>query len=156
MILSPTKFHANNDEDMVVITIGDMQPRAAYQTAFEIAHHLRMACKSAARHDRTPANFWPDVDMEDLEDCPRPHRGFRRSKQMQSFTNCSTRFKGAEVCLLFDGVGQIFGYEDGIKLHQMIRRAARRAKAWAGETGKSGRMLANMNDAEDDYRLGLG
>lgn len=147
MLISSTKFFANDDKDMVIVNVGKIQARAWYQTAFEISQHLRMACKLAARYDHVPADFWSDVDMEDLKDCPDPHRKFRRSKQVQNFTSCSTRFQGAEVCILFDDVGEIFGYEDGIKLHQMIRRAARRAKAWAGDTTKGMKMLVNLTDA---------
>lgn len=155
MIITPTKFAANNHEDMVNIQIGDLRPRIAYQSAFEIAHALRMACKSAARHDRQQATFVNDVDVEDLEDCPRPNRQFRRSNQVPNVKNWRVCYQKAEVAILFDGRGEIFGYEDGIRLHQMIRRAGRRAKAWAGESQKNITMLANLTDAEDDYRLGL-
>ncbi len=155
MIITPTKFAANNDEDMVNIQVGDLRPRIAYQSAFKIAHALRMACKSAARYDREPGTFVNDVDVEDLEDCPKPSRQFHRSKQVPNVTNWRVSYKDAEVELMFDDRGQIFGYEDGIRLHQMIRRAGRRAKAWAGDTSKNRAMLANMTDAEDDYRLGL-
>jgi hypothetical protein len=154
-VLRPNQFAANDVEDMVLLKIGELRPRICYQTAFELAHHLRMACKAAARHDRAPANFWLDMDIEDLNDCPRPHKGFRRSRQAPNVTATSVRHKGAEVCVLFDGRGEIMGYEDGIRLHQMIRRAGRRAKAWAGDPGKGRTMLANLTNAEDDYRLGI-
>ena len=147
MLISSTKFRANDDEDIVNITVGEIRVSAWYQTAFEISQHLRLACKSAARYDHAPGSFWLDVDTEDLADCPATHRSFRRSKQVQNFSNCSTRFQKAEVCLLFDGVSEIFGYEDGIKLHQMIRRAARRAKACAVDTTTGRKILANLTDA---------
>ena len=65
------------------------------------------------------------------------------------------RHKGAEVCLLFGDQAEIFGYEDGIKFHQKIRRAGRRAKAWAGDASSQRTMLANLTDCEENYRLGL-
>ncbi len=156
MVYRPSKHGANDDEDMVIIAIGDLRPRVAYQTAFEIAHSLRLSCKAAARYDRVPANFWLDVGIEDLEDCPRPHRGFRRSKQVPNVDYWQVSHLHAEVQLIFDNRGEIMGYEDGIKLHQRIRRAGRRAKAWAGESGKGRRMLSMMTDAEENYKLGLG
>lgn len=140
---------------MVVIKLGDLRPRIAYQSALQLAHSLRMACKGAARHDRAPATFWSDVDIEDLNDCPRPHRGFRRSKLAPNVNDWSVCYEGAEVALVFDGRAEILGYEDGIKLHQMIRRAGRRAKAWAGDTSKGRTMLANLTDAAMDHELGL-
>ncbi len=147
---------ANDSEDMVHIIVGDLKPVVAYQTSFEIAHALRLACKGAARHDRAPASFWLAMDIADLNDCPRPHRGFRRSNQTQNVTNWSVRYKGAEVALIFDEHVEVVGYEDGIKLHQRIRTAGRRAKAWAGDTGRQTALLANLTSAEDDYRIGLG
>ncbi len=140
---------------MVVITFGGLRPIIAYQTAFEIAHSLRMSCKAAARYDRVPASFWAEVEIGDLDDCPSPHRGFRRSKQAPNVSNWSVQYKDAMVALLFDGRGQMFDYEEGIRLHQMIRRAGRRAKAWSGDTSKGRTMLSMITDAEEDYRLGL-
>ena len=150
-----SKHGANDHEDMVTITLGSLRPRVAYQTAFEIAHSLRLACKAAARYDRVPANFWLDVNIEDLDDCPRPHRGFRRSKLAPNVTHWQVSHLHTEVQLIFDGRGEILGYEDGIKLHQRIRRAGRRAKAWAGESTKGHRMLSMITDAEEDYKFGL-
>lgn len=128
----------------------------AYQTAFEFAQGLRLACKAAARYDRVPATFWSAVPMEDLKDLPTPHRGFRRSSQVPTIKRARSMHKDAEVCVEFNGRGRIMGYEDGIKLHQKIRRAGRMAKAWAGDTGKSSRMLSMVTDGEENYRLNLG
>lgn len=154
MLFRKVKFAANDDKDIVAIVVGALTPRVAYQTAFDIAHRLRLAAKSAARHDRAPASFWTDVNIEDLDDCPRTHRGFRRSNEIPT-TQFEVRHKGAEVCLIFGDSAEIFGYEDAIKLHQMIRRAGRRAKAWAGDTSTQRTMLANLTDGEENYRLGL-
>ena len=153
-MLRPTKHGANDVEDMVVITLGDLRPRIPYQTALEIAQHLRLAAKHAARFDNVPGSFWPDVDMEDLRDCPTPHRGFRRSNQTQNIKIWRIEVNGQLVNLTFDGVGREMDYESAIKLHMRIRRAGRRAKAWAGDTGKTSRMLANLTDATVDAELG--
>jgi hypothetical protein len=156
-VLRPVKFGANDVEDMVVITLGDLRPRIPYQMAFDIAHRLRLAAKAAARYDRANGRFWLDVDIEDrdLEDCPRTHRGFRRSKQVHNVDAFEVSYNRQEVRLTFDRRGEIFGYEEAIRLHQMIRRAGRRAKAWAGEGGRGMTMLSNLTDAEEDYRLNL-
>ncbi len=156
-IATPTTIGANDREDMVVVTIADLRPMMPYQTALELAHHLRMHCKTAARHDRQSSDFWPDVPGQgDLNDCPKPNRQFRRSRLVQNFNRWQVGDKGAEVALGFDGRWEAMGYEDGIRLHNMIRRAARRAKAWAGDSQRSRKMLSNLTNAEDDYRIGLG
>ncbi len=156
-VLTPTLIGADDRLDMVVIKLGDFRPMMPWQSALEIAHYLRMHCKSAARHDRQASNFWPDVPGQgDLNDCPKTNRRHRRSKLGQNFNHWEVGHKGGEVGLGFDGRWKAMGYEDGIRLHNMIRRAGRRAKAWAGEGGRGRRMLSNLTDAEDDYRLGLG
>lgn len=155
-MLLPTRMGANDNQDMVVIRLGDMHPRIPYQVALELSQHLRVACKHACRFDHADGSFWTDVDIEDLEDCPKPHKGFRRSLQAPNVKAWKIEVNAQLVNLTFDGVGREMDYETGIKLHQMIRRAARRAKAWAGDAGKGTRMLANLTDAGEDYRLGLG
>jgi hypothetical protein len=154
-MLLPTQMGANDNQDMVVIRLGDMRPQIPYQTAFELAQHLRVGCKRACRFDHADGSFWTDVDMEDLDDCPRPHRGFRRSLLASTVTKWELSVNKQLVSLRFDGRGIEFDYETGVKLHQMIRRAARRAKAWAGDTKKGSRMLSNLTDAREDDRLGL-
>lgn len=156
MLMTPTKNGARNDEDLVVVYVGDIGGSMAYQTAFAFAQGLRLACKAAARFDRVPATFWSEVETEDLTDLPAPHRGFRRSSQVPTLQRARSMHRGAEVCVEFNGRGRIMSYEDGIKLHQKVRRAGRMAKAWAGDTARQRGVLAMVTDAEEDYRLGLG
>ncbi|KKN64463.1 hypothetical protein LCGC14_0491510 [marine sediment metagenome] len=155
MLLKPMQMGADDNQDMVVIRLGDLRPMIPYQKAFEFAHELRLGCKQAARFDRAPQTFWREIDLESLEDCPKAHRGFRRSKLVPNVDSCHVRFKGALVSLIFDERYVQTGYEEGIKLHHSIRRAGRRAKAWAGDTSRQRGLLANLTDAEEDYRLGL-
>ncbi len=154
-LLTPTQMGANDDLDFVVVTLGSLKPKMPWQTALQVCHHLRMHSKQAARFDRVPANFWRDVAVVDLDDCPAPHPTFRRSTLQQNFKKWEVGSNPPLVALIFDGQWTQMGYEDGIKLHHEIRRAARRAKAWAGDTSKVSTALANLTDAEDDYRLGL-
>ena len=124
----PARFAANDDEDMVNIVVGDLGGRIAYQDSFRLSQALRLSCIGAARHDRAPGTFWREVDMEDLDDCSPTHRTFRRSKQIATVDHWQVSHKDAEVRLVFDGRGEIFGYEDGIKLHQKtaVRVAVRK------------------------------
>lgn len=154
-VLTPTQLGADDHEDMVIIRLGSQRPMMPWQVALTLSHHLRSHCKSAARFDRVSAGFWRDVDMEDLDDKPRPHRGYRKSSLMQNFKHWQVADKPPLVALIFDDVWTEMGYEDGVKLHQMIRRAAQRAKAWAGDTNRIRGAYANLTDAEDDYRLGI-
>jgi len=154
-VLTPTQLGADDHEDMVILRLGSQRPMMPWQVALEMMHHLRSHCKNAARFDRVKAGFWRDVDMQDLADKPRPHRGYRKSSLVQNFKHWQVADKPPLVALIFDGQMIEMGYEDGIKLHQRGRRAAQRAKAWAGDTNRIRGAYANLTNAEDDYRLGL-
>ena len=155
-VLTKMQFGADDDHDMVVIRLDDLKPMTPYQTALDLSAGLRLACKQAARFDRAPATFWRELITEDHRlDIPKAHRGFRRSKLVPNFETYDVIVNPPLVGMLFDGRGKEFSYEDGIKLHVLIRKAALRAKAWAGDTDSRKRMLGMLTDAEDDYRLGL-
>ena len=153
--MKPTMLGADNDQDMVVIRLGDLRPRIPYQAALELAQSLRLGCKRAARHDRVPSTFVNDM-AEDITDIPAAHRGFRRSMLTPNVKKWQIEARPPLVAVLFDDRGLDLDYEAGVRLHHCIRRAARRAKAWAGDTARGTRMLSNITDAEEDYRLGLG
>lgn len=146
---------ADDDQDMVVVRLGSLKPMIPYQTAFAFAQELRLGCKEAARADRVPATFWRGMDLVSLEDCPVPHRKFRRSKLVSNVESCHVRVLPGLVTLIFDDTTTQMGYEDGIRLHHAIRRAGRRAKAWAGDTSRDRRLRATLTDGEENYRLGL-
>lgn len=155
-VFTKMQLDANDQEDMVVIRLGDLRPFVPYQIAFEIEQSLRMGCKQAARFDRVPGTFWPDIVGKDDPrlDAPKPHQGFRRSNLTSNVTRWEVRVNPPLVGLVFDGLITEMGYEEGIRLHDAIRRAGLRAKAWAGDTQRRVRVLGALSDSENDYRLG--
>ena len=154
-ILTRTQMGADDDLDTVVIRLGELRPRVPYQIALEIEQNLRVSCKEAARFDRAGNRFWKDLVTEDPRlDVPKAHKGFRRSKLVPNVDTWTVAHKPLLVALLFDGVGKEMGYEDGIHLHTLIRKAGLRAKAWAGDTDSRSRMLGALHDAEADDKLG--
>lgn len=155
-LLKPTQMGADDEQDMVVIRLGPIRPRLLYRLALEIAAALRVSCKDAARYDRAPATFWRDIDLDDLNDCPKTHKGFRQSGLITNFKSYEVMVNPPLVGLMFDNIVTEMDYENGIRLHQAIRRAGRRAKAWAGDSSMDRRMIGNLTDAEEDYRLNLG
>ena len=155
MILQKLVFSANNEEDSVVLRVGDLQHRFGYRVGFDIDHHMRLAAKQAARFDRAPASFWRDVDVPGDEQDPRPHRGFRQSRLLPTYKTWKIGVNPPLVVVTFDNTSVEMDYEAAIKVGHLIRRASRRAKAWAGDTATYSAMLGNLTSAEDDYRLGL-
>ncbi len=121
-----------------------------------MAAAVRMGCKDAARYHRAPAKFWRELETEDPRlDIPRANRGFRRSKLVPTATTWEVVVSGPLIRVLFDGEGKELDYENGIKFHILLRKAGLRAKAWAGDTSKTRRVLGNLHDAEENYRLGV-
>lgn len=153
-LLTKVTYGANDNLDMVVINFNDLRPCVAYQLAFEMSHKLRLQCKRAARLDRAPATLAREF-APDLKDCPRPHRGFRRSDLVSNVQCWKTGINGKLAWLGFNGVCCEVAYEDGLKWSSLIREAARRAKAWAGDTSNQMGIHALLTDAEEDYKLGL-
>lgn len=78
-MLERTVFTVNDELDFVDVRFGSLRALIGYRICFTIDHYLRLAAKQAARFDRAPPKFWREVDLPDLEDCPRPYRLPRQS-----------------------------------------------------------------------------
>lgn len=156
MLLEKKAFVVDGELDFVNIRFGSIQARIGYRIGFVIDHHMRLAAKQAARFDRAPASFWHDVELPDLEDAPRTSRVPQQSRLVPTVSSWSVGVNPPLVRLEFDSMVEEMDYETAVKLGHAIRRASRRAKAWAGDHSRYSAMLGNLTDAEDDYRLGLG
>lgn len=142
--------------DMVEITLGSMGARVPYQSAFEIAQGMKVTARMVAIRDRAPAAFDRGIKGPDLKDVPKTHRGFRRSTLVPNFKHWELRLTSDQlVGIVFDSTMTEICYEDAIHLAGVIRLEARRAKAWAGDGGRSMRMVGGIQDGEKLYKLGL-
>lgn len=147
MILEKITYSANDEQDSVVIRVGNLKARVGYRVGFAIDQNLRMGAKQMAEFHGAPASFWRDLVLTDLADCPKPHRTPRQSRHLPSYKVWEVTCNPPLVGLLFDGSGMEFDIELAVKLGHEIRRASRRAKAWAGDTSSDRRMFANLTDA---------
>ena len=156
-VLERLKYSADDDHDLVVIRVGTLSGSVIYQQAFRIDQALRVGAKACARHHKAPATFWHALDLKSLDDCPRAHRQPRRSSLVPTVGTWEVRVNGAEVELYFDdplnGVG--IDFEDAVFVGHTIRRAGRRAKAWAGDQSRVKQLLGNLTSAEEDDRIGV-
>jgi hypothetical protein len=69
------------------------------------------------------------MDLDDLNDCPTPHKGFRRSTLVPNVKGYEVQVNPPLVTLLFDGVPVDIEYESGIKLHQALAGERKRGQA---------------------------
>jgi hypothetical protein len=157
MLLERVRHDVNDELDFVNIRCGVIRARIGYRIAFAVDHRLRIAAKQSARFHRVPASFWRFVELPDLEDCPRPSRIPQQSRLTPTVSRWDVFTVPGEplVHIEFDGMAMELDYEAAVKLGHDIRRAGRRAKAWAGDRSKYSAMLGLLTDAEDDYRLGI-
>ena len=155
-VLKRMELDASSDEDMVVLALGSLRPIIPYQTAFDVAQALRVAAKQAARFDRAPATFVNELSLGDpRENLPEPHPTFRRSTKVPNVRSWEARVNPPLAGLVFDETITEMSYEDAVRLAWKIRRAGHEAKRWAGDRSKTRRARGNLNDAEENYRLGL-
>lgn len=156
MLLEKKAFLVNDNMDFVEVKFGCINVRIGYRIGFAIDQNMRLAAKQAAQIDRAPASFWRDVDIPDLDDCPKASRWPQQSQLTPTCKKWEVKcYPTALVGLFFDGIGEEMDYETAVKLGHAIRRASRRAKAWAGDTAKHSRMMGILTDAEQDYKLGI-
>jgi len=157
MLLEKIIFTVNDEMDFIDITFGSVRARINYRAGFDLDQRLRIHAKDAARFDRAPAKFTNEVDVPELEKGLKPHRQYRQSRLLPSVTNWMIESNAAVglVRLTFDSMSEEMDYETAVKLARAVRRASRRAKAWAGDTSRYSRCLGNLTDAEEDYRLGV-
>lgn len=138
------RLDARHDCDMVEVMLADRTMIVPYPVAFDLAQSVRMGAKQAAAADNAPGTFWRALADDSWVDEPKTHRGYRRSGKPANVRQWEVRAAPGIVMLVFDDVTTETGYEDAITLSLRIRRAAKHAKAWAGDTGKRMRTLANL------------
>ncbi len=146
MILKKIKYSANDEQDSVVIRIDDLRARIGYRVGFAIDQNLRMGAKQMAEFHGASASFWRELALTDLTDTPKPHRTPRQSRHLPSYKTWEIHCNPPLVGLFFDGKGMEFDIELAVKIGHEIRRASRRAKAWAGDTSTDRRLFANLTD----------
>lgn len=156
MLLERVTYSANDDLDSVVLRIGDMQQRVGYRVGFAIDQSLRVAAKHVAEYYGAKASFWRELALTSLDDCPKPHRSARQSRHTPTYREWSVEMHNPPlVALLFDGAGEEFDIDVAVSFGHEIRRASRRAKAWAGDTSSDRRLIAHITDANAEPSLRL-
>lgn len=61
---------------------------------------------------------------------------------------------GTSVTLSIGGADLVMGYEDALKLSQVIRVAAKRAKSNAGDNSRSWSVAATLEDGQTHFLTG--
>jgi hypothetical protein len=156
MFLEKTTFTVNDELDFVTLKCGTIDVRIGYRVALSVAKSLMETAAHVARFQRISIkDFKEQMQEADLEDSPRPNRRPRQSKLTPTATSWETYPTASLIGLLFDGEGMELDPEFAWKMGSELRRAGRRAKAWAGDSSKISNCTGILTDAEEDYRLGV-
>lgn len=157
MILEKLHFTVNDELDFVTIKMGNINARLGYRIAFEVAQGLFNVAAQVARYEKMSIKeFRKAFPPENLDDCPRANRQARQSTLTPTARQWLVQGAPPLVGLFFDGHGQEMDVPTAGTLSNAIRRAARRAKAWAGDTTSLQTCQGILTDAEEDYKLGVG
>lgn len=154
-ILEKSTYSANDEHDTVLIRVHDLRARVPYRVGFEIDQALRMMAKTMAQCYGAPGSFWRELALPDLADCPKPYRKARQSRHLPSYKKWEVQCNPPLVGLFFDGRGREFDLEMAVTLGHEIRRASRRAKAWAGDNSRHVGIMANLTDANTPTVVGV-
>jgi len=150
---------AEAELDFVNMRFGHLKVAVPYQTALDIARHLRMACKEAMRLEREPVKNWAEIseiiEITEAQEPPRANRTFRRSRLIPTLEEWATKYEGTLIRICFDNESVAMHWSDGLVYHAWLRQAARAAKAWAGDSSKRMVVTGTLTNAEDNYRLNL-
>jgi len=141
--------------DLVILKLGDRRLRIPYQNVFEIVNNMRMAAKMAGRHEGVAPPSWRQVLESVRGQLPEPakrHPHFRRSMEQPNVKNWRVGGEGSLVVLNFDDLEFKTHFSDALRLMELMRAHAHRAKNWAGDTSKSMRMTANLTDAANNAK----
>ena len=155
MVLMRHIYGARHVLDIVEIILGSQRPRVFYQTAREIAPHIRVAAKSCLQYERERARAWRLWQAKDFGAVYEPrHPAFRRSNLQATVRRWRVYPQGALVVLKFDDLTVRVPYEEALNLHGFIDVAAQNARNWAGD-GAGGIIVTGLlSDAEHNYKIG--
>lgn len=154
-ILTKKQVSVTTVMDMVYISIVEALIVIPYQTAFEIAQRIRLASKQAMQLDNTPHAEHRSIAHIDSDPEFYCHPSFRRSSLVSNVNVWEVGGEGVLVVLKFDDLTVKLDYPDALTLHSWIRVRAKEAKGWAGDRSRTMRGLANLTNAEDNYRIGI-
>jgi hypothetical protein len=143
--------------DFVYVFLGAHTIKVPYQTGFEILTGIRMAAKMSMRHEGYSAKDWQafaKLDRNEPNSVPT-NKFHRRSSETANVKTWSVRWENSLVIIEANELTAKMHYSDAFYLYVNMRLACRQAKAWAGDQSRTLRGAAYLNDAEENYRLGL-
>lgn len=139
--------------DIVQWTLGDRKIRLYYLTCFRIAGHIRVCAKAGIEVAGSPLALWRELAKYEFETPDMlVNDEYRRSGFLTNLTTWDVDLEGELVVVHLDDLTAKFHCTDAILIQAWLDRAARQAKAWAGDTQEELILSARLTDATPDRR----
>jgi len=154
-ILEKQRFHITSEYDQVLLMIGNLVVSMPYAASFKVAQGLRLASTTAMRYAKEDVTGWEKFANENIpETLPYAVSEEKRMTVPKGFT-WAAGWEGENVKARFGNNELQFHFTSALQISAHLRIAGAKAKAWAGDTGKSINAAGILTDAEENYRLGL-
>lgn len=156
-ILKKQKIHVKAENDQVLLMVGNLVVNMPYITSFQVAQGLRLGAKDAMRYAKEDVTNW--VKYASDEDLPEHTKPYKLSNEKRITVhggfNWKVGWEGENVKCMFGDTIVKFHFTTALKISTWLRREAKLAKGWAGDSGRSMFMSSSLSDAEENYRLGV-
>ena len=144
----------SDENDIVTVKIGRATARFSYQTAFRLAQHMRLNAKCAMRVSGIDVKEHRSITARAIEKLQTRLSRVRRASRERPNLNYEVTSVGESVHLQIGNIGIDMDHDAALEIAGWIREHGRKAKRWAGDTGKSLSIVGHLSDAEENYRLG--
>ncbi len=139
--------------DLVEWTLGDRRIRLYYSTCFKIAGALRVAGKAGLVAAGGNIKLWRELALYGLHSSGSVYREYRRSGYLSNLKEWRVDVEGELVIIHLDDLVAKFHCIDALVCQAWLDRAARQAKAWAGDDSTGFIVTGRLSDATPDKIL---
>lgn len=162
VILTQHQVSVKQGMDLVQAKFSDRSMLLYYQDTFEICSKMRGLGTFALRYERNSPKLMIELEKYEQEppNVPLSPR-FRRSGLKTNVKAYRVDYEDQLVVLEFrDFTNNIhvvkMHYTDAVIVRAWLFKAAKEAKAWAGDDSRGFRVFAKLTDAEDNDKFAFG
>jgi hypothetical protein len=152
-VLLKQQLSVVTDLDRVVFNFNRLGFPMPYAQSFKIAAGLRLASKHAMKISGESIKDWRNRSRLDVYQSIDEINPERRSTMTRQF-KWRVDVDGEMVYLILADHQIGMHFETALKIAEWLRLAGRKAKRWAGDTGRIMTATGNLTDAENNYKRG--
>ena len=157
VILTQQQVSVKHGMDLVQLKLGDRSMLLYYQHVFSICSKMRGLGTFALRYERNSPALMRELDKYELAPPDEPLSPvYRRSGLATNVETWKVSYEDQLVVLQFNDQQFKMHYADSAVVRAWLYKAAKEAKAWAGDDRTGFRVFARLTDAEDNDKFAYG